>query len=201
MEEESDEPVRFMCILCCVSFQPMKIGQLVNGDDDNEKNNCVEGREEDDHLEIFSKFCDEVTAKVSPSPHQLAVIKTLPRFSSKLIDGDGMSVCLDCLKGIEVIMERKEKVDTLECHVRSLQVEILRELRQLEGILEEYNSEMGRIKEVVRGSNWECRRIKEGPLSNDLGMEEEEFESGILLLRECILEGGLIVVHKIKILN
>lgn len=154
-----------LCFICCNYFKKLKVSSDL-----------------DLKEQQFNKFCEVVAGRRNFGGDSVSEL-IFKGGGSEDGGGDGgeLSVCVDCLNLIDGVMVKKDKGREVECHVRVLQMEILRGLRKLEGILEEFEDGMRRVKDVVRGSNEMClrgRRI------------QEELECGVFALRECILNEG-----------
>lgn len=115
-----------LCIICCTFV--------------NEETQGGEGG-------MFRRFCEEVCKSEEKRGYDFdtEILELERRF--------GMKVCAKCEGGINELEISREKMGFLEKHVVSLQMEILRGLKELEKFTEEIKFYQENLRKIVKGSD------------------------------------------------
>lgn len=139
-----------LCIICCVQLLE-KSG--VGG-------NILEEKQ-------FTEFCIQLT-----DPCFGNQVGWLSALEETLRKGQGkLTVCAECLEGIGIAVGIRHEAELVETQLMALQIQLLKQLRELKGQMEEY----------ARQLEWIGKRIREGTrhaILEELLIKMEEVGNG-----------------------
>ncbi len=134
--------------------------------------------------EKLGKFCAELELSSFSLSLRRDDIFTACNFLQQLDNcGHFVKICEDCSVLISETVDKRFKLEEVECSVLELQIKLLLKLKELEGCTQAYSREMGRMMEKVKGSQVDSLERN----TNIFGMERSKCD--VLGFRKRILNG------------
>lgn len=117
----------------------------------------------------FKTFCEELreTDHELDGEDLITAMNTLGK----------VSICSNCFELISTTVDCKQKVEEIESRVRSLQLQVLQELKQLKLQLHQMHVDVGKIGDVIRSS--EKMSLDEVLENSSAALKEQQEQQGV----------------------